>query len=63
MRIMQGEALMKQRMDESNEVVGASAREADYLHECDEEMAEIESVEELCKRLVRSRRDPEFTPM
>ena len=31
--------------------------------EGDEELAEIETIEEVCKRLVRSRRDPEFTPL
>ena len=29
----------------------------------EEGLSEVETLEELCRRLVRSRRDPEFTPV
>ena len=41
----------------------ATNQENQTLDEDDEGLAEIESLENLCKLLVRSRRDPDYTPL
>ena len=43
--------------------IAATNQENQIIDEDDEGLAEIESLEDLCKLLVRSRRDPDYTPL